>query len=147
VHLPQQELEAQRQLHEDPAAVAKRAILNRKKMARSLASQLVSSTIRQCRLPGLATRVQALVRGRRARGRLGAYKAWLERRARFFLQQARSRAGLAALRAERSNPVWEGQIARRVWGREDFVPSGLRPNFKHADEYSLLDYVDSAPQV
>jgi hypothetical protein len=83
-------LEAQRQIHEDPAAVAKRAILNRKKMARSLASQLASSTIRECRLPGLATRVQALVRGRCARGRLGAYKAWLERRARFFVQQVRN---------------------------------------------------------
>lgn len=105
----------------------------------------------QHRLPGLAARVQAAARGMRARAQLPRYKAWLVRRARFMTEQARSRAGLAALRAGRADRGGDDArvVLRRVWGRDSFAPcaGGFRPNFAHAEEYALMDYVDRPPQV
>ena len=115
-------------------------------MCHQMAVAMAGEGIRRMRLPTAVLRVQCVWRGCRVRGRMGHFRKWRSRRDQRALEQQRARAAHATLNRDPYGDRARAQIERRVWGRSEFEGSGWKPDFTTAEEYKLLDHIDTPPK-
>lgn len=118
----------------------------RLKLCRDIAISMASEGIRRMRLPTAVLRIQCVWRGFRVRGRMVQYREWRGRRDQWLLEQHRARDARKFFRDDPYGDRARAQVERRVWGRTTFEGTGWKPDFTTAEEYVLLDYIDTPPK-